>query len=219
MTPTRRQFIGQFGVMLASLVAAGCCPPGGGIASPRERLRSCWLGFDWLAQQTQENVSKDYEHQTRAWRNILDDHRAALDELVVAGELDAVVADNVQAAFGEATHHVWRANCGMTCYMPIPGPEYTPSASSQLVQQAELLADLADDAAIDQGAVAQAQAAVERDVAFLNLSPEEEQALYDELVKAASGSYGYPSFDEIELEITPEAAEAARFLVRLLLEE
>ncbi len=187
------------------------------VAFHRERLRSCWLRFGWLAEQAQD--WSDYEKGEQALEQLKTEHRATLDGLVASGGLDKAVADLVQEAYAEAAYHVWRANCGMTCYEPMAGPEYTPYASSQLVQQAELLADLADDATIDQAAVAQAQAAVEHDVAFLNLSPAEEQALYDELIEAAGESYNYPPFNELDLEITPEAAEAARFLVELLLEE
>ena len=43
--------------------------------------------------------------------------------------------------------------------------------------------------------------------------------LYDALIEAAGDTYNYPTFDELDLEITPEAAEAARFLVDLLLAE
>ena len=187
------------------------------IAFHRERLRSCWLRFDWLAEQAQD--WSDYEKGERALEQLKTEHRAALDELVAAGELEAGVADEVQNAFDAAAYHIWRANCGMTCYEPMMMPDYTQSGSAQLVGQAELLADLADDATIDPGTIAQVQAAVERDIAFLNLSPEEERALYDALEKAAGESYDFPTFEGLELEITPEDAEAARFLVELLLEE
>jgi hypothetical protein len=187
------------------------------IAFHRERLRSCWLRLDWLEEQAQD--WSDYEKGEQALEQLKAEHRAALDGLLAAGELDADVADLVQEAFAEAAYHVWRTNCGVTCYEPMAGPEYTPYASSQLVAQAEILADLADDATIDQETVARAQAAVEQGIAFLALSSEEEKALYDELIEAAGESYDYPPFNELELEVTPKAAEAAQFLVDLLLEE
>jgi hypothetical protein len=180
-------------------------------------VRSCWQRFDWLEEQASD--WSDYEKGDKARDQLKAEHRAALDELVAGGELEAAVADQVQEAFAEAAYHVWRANCGMTCYEPMMGPEYTPYASSQLVAQAELLADLADDAAIDQEAVTQAQAAIARDVAFLGLSSQEEKALYDALIAAAGDGYDYPTFDALELEITPEALKAASFLTELLLEE
>jgi hypothetical protein len=71
---------------------------------------------------------------------------------------------------------------------------------------------------LDQDTVAQAQTAIERDIAFLNLTNAETQVLYEELMVAAGDSYDYPPFSELDLEVTPEAAKAARFLVELLLE-
>jgi hypothetical protein len=186
------------------------------VAFHRERLRSCWLRLDWLAEET-----RDWDHPERggqAHDGLVTEHRAALDELVTLGELAADVADYAQAAFAEAANHVWLSNCGITCYEAVL-PDYAPISRAQLVQQAELLADIADDETIDEDVVARAQAAVERDIAFLSLSHEERQALYDELIEAAGESYDFPPFDELDLEITPEAAEAARFLVELLLEE
>ena len=223
MSPTRREFITRVGISIASLMTARCmCTqfiPGSRITgtTPRERLRSCWYSFDWLEKQASD--WSDYEKGEKALEQLKDDHRAALDDLVADGELEADVADEVHVAFEAAAWHVWRANCGMTCYEPMPGPEYTPMASSQLVSQAELLEDQSDDATIDQDTVAMAQAAVERDITFLNLSSEEEKALYDALIAAGAKDYDFPHFDRLELEISPEAAEAARFLVELLLEE
>ena len=115
-----------------------------------------------------------------------------------------------------AADHVLWSNAPITCYKPTM-PDYTPTGAGQLVQQAEILEDLRDDATVDQDVVAKARAAIERDIAFLTLSDDEWQALYDELATAAGDTYDFPDFDDLELEITPEAAEAARFLVELLL--
>jgi hypothetical protein len=215
MTPTRREFIQHVGIAIASLVAsnAACTPfSGGEDSSPRDRLRSCWHRFDWLARQAQG----DYERGERARKELVAEHRAALDELVAAGELEAAVADELEAAFDAAADHVLWSNAPITCYKPAM-PNYTPTSASQLAQQAELLADLADDTTVDQEIVAKARTVIERDVAFLSLSDEEWQALYEQLAQAAGESYDFPDFDDLELEITPEAAEAARFLVELLL--
>jgi hypothetical protein len=221
MSPTRREFIKRVGIALASLMAARCAciplPGTGKDDSPRGRLRSCWQRFGWLEEQASD--WSDYEKGEKAREELVAEHRAALDELVAAGELDKAVADEVQNAFDAAAYHIWRANCGMTCYEPMMMPDYTQSGSAQLVSQADLLADLADDATIDPETLSKVQAAVERDIAFLNLSPEDERALYDALKEAAGESYDFPTFEDLELEITPEAAEAARFLVELLMEE
>lgn len=184
------------------------------VAFHRDRLRSCWYRFDWLVQQAQGN----YERGDRAREELAAEHRAALDELVAAGELEAAVADELEVAFDVAADHILWSNAPITCY-DTAMPDYTPTSAGQLVNQAELLEDLADDATIDQDAVAQALAAIERDITFLTMSNEEWQALYQELVEAAGESHDFPAFDDLELEITPEAVEAAKFLVELLLEE
>lgn len=216
MSIARREFIKNVGIAIGALVMARCVPIGGGDDTPRSRLRNCWLRFDWLAQEAQD--WDDYEQGEGALDQLIADHRAVLDDLIAAGEMDPSVADQVQAAFSEAAYHVWRYNCGMTCYEPVL-VDYTPTSADQLVRQTDLLAEMADSGDLDQNTVAQAQAAVERDIAFLALSNEEIQSLYDGLREAAGDTYNFPSFDELDLKITPEATKAARFLVELLLEE
>ena len=213
MTPTRREFIKSLGIAVASLAMARCIPSGGGGDSARDRMRDSWLRLDWLAQKAQG----DYERGERARDDLAARHRAALDDLVAAGELGADVADELDAAFGAAITHVLLANAPVTCYEAVL-VDYTPASSSQLVRQADLLAQMADAGDLDPDTVAQAQAAIERDVAFLALSYEETQAIYDTLMKTTGDTYDFPTFDELDLEVTPEAAEAARFLVELLLE-
>lgn len=213
MSPTRREFIKRVGIAIASLMAARCACVSFVGGSSRDRLRGCWLQLDWLAQQTQE----DYDRGERAREKLAADHRAALDDLVASGELDADVADELDAAFGLAIVHVVMTNAPITCYKTAE-PNYIPVSADQLMQQAELLADMAEDSHVDSTAISQAQAAVERDIAFLALSDEEMRDLYAELWAAAGNSHDFPPFDELDLEVTPEAAEAARFLVELLLE-
>ena len=213
MRSTRRDFIKSVGIAIASLVMARCIPSGGKDDSPRGRLRNCWLRLDWLAQQ----ANGDYERGDKAREKLAADHRAALDDLVTAGETDAGVADELNTAFGAAITHILFINAPITCYEPVV-VDYTPTSSGQLAQQAGLLAEMAESGDLDPATVAQAQAAIEQDIAFLTLSDEELQTLYDELIEAAGGTYDFPSLDELDLEISPEAAEAARFLVELLLE-
>jgi hypothetical protein len=220
-TPSSTEQLDQQGAILTAVAQGDDVAPEVArlalIAFHRERLRSCWLQLDWLAEQASD--WNDYEKGDRALEQLRTEHRAALDELVVAGELEADVADCAQVAFDEAAFHVWRANCGMTCYEPLVCPDYTAAGSDQLVQQAELLADLADDDSVDQDTVARTRATIERDIAFLNLSSQDEQALYNELMDPSGTDCLHLPFDQLELEITPEVAEAARFLVELLLEE
>jgi hypothetical protein len=138
-----------------------------------------------------------------------------LSECVAAGELSEAVADQVQAAFDAAAYHVWRSNAPITCYEPMM-VDYKPASSGQLAQQAALLATMSEKGGLDPEVVARAQAAIERDIAFLNLSSTETQLLYERLVQASREGQGIPTFEELELEITPEAVQAAQFLVELL---
>ena len=182
-------------------------------AIARERLRACWLGLEGIAQRAQDDPDGAEQEKLA----LEAEHRAALDALVPLAELRAAVADDVQVAFEAAAYHVWRANAPITCYEPVL-IDYTPTSSQQLTAQAAVLAEMADDGAIEKDVVAQAQAAIERDIAFLSLSQEEIQTLYQEITEGSiDGSI--PSFDEMALEVTPEAVEAAQFLVGLLLKE
>lgn len=178
----------------------------------RARLRDCWQRLDWLAEQ-----ASNLEQGEAAKDQLVAEHRAALDELVAEGELDENVADQVQVAFAEGAYHVWRSHAPITCYEPML-IDYTPTSADQLVRQADILAEMAQASEIDPTVVGQVQAAIERDIAFLSLSQQEIQAMYDRLIEAAGGNYAFPSFDELELEVTPKADQAARFLVKLLLE-
>jgi hypothetical protein len=222
MSQSRREFIRNVGIALASLAMARCIPSGGSRVpgksgrNPRDRLRDCWAGFDWLAEVAQDWNNSEAGEASRD--ELLANHRAALDEMVSDGELDGAVADEVQTAFEEAVYHTWWMNSGITCYEAMY-PNYTPAGASQLIQQAESLIDMADESQIDPDTVARAQATIEHDVAFLAFTYEEEQAFYEELSAEVGDGYAFPAFDELELEITPEAAEAARFLVDLLLHD
>jgi len=214
MTSTRREFIQSMGIAAASLVLLRCSALSSQDSSPSGRLRGAWLQLDWLALQSKD----DWERGEKARQELAAQHRAALDELVDAGELSSEVADEVQAAFDAAAYHIYRSNAPITCYEPMI-VDYAPVSSDQLTQQAELLTQMAEKGELDPATVSKARAALERDIAFLSLSPEERQALYDQLIQAANQGAVVPAFDQLELEITPQAAEAARFLLELLLKE
>jgi len=92
---------------------------------------------------------------------------------------------------------------------------YRPPSRQDMVARAELLAG-ADD--LDPDTVALAQTAIARDMAFLGLSSEETPALYDKIIQSSAPGTPYPRFEEVELEVPPEAAQVAQFLVDLLLE-
>jgi hypothetical protein len=217
MRVTRREFLKGVGMAMASLAMTGCSPGlGRGSAddSPRGRLRSCWLRLDNLAEATR----KDYERGEQLKTELAADHRAALDDLVSLADLTAIVADHVQVAFDEALYHVWRANAPITCYEPAM-VNYTPTSADQLVQQASLLAAMAKHGDLNPDTVERARMAIERDIAFLSLTSQETDDLYQALQEAAGDSFRFPSFEELALEIPVEAVEAARFLVDLLTEQ
>ena len=62
-------------------------------------------------------------------------------------------------------------------------------------------------------------AGLERVIAPSHLSNEEALALYDVLGETLTDPYQLPRFDDLDLDIPPEATEAARFLIDLLLGE
>jgi len=174
------------------------------------------LGFDWLVQQIRDEIGEKPSDEAgeQAMRQLISSHGVAVGELITGGELGFFAGVHVDAAFEAAVYHVWRSTMPLTCYI-ILGPGYERDSSAQLTQQVELLAEMAEEGNIDPATVARAQAAIERDIAYLNLSDPAIAALWEELHEAGGG---YPPFRALDLDITPEAAEAARFLVELLLE-
>ena len=115
MSPTRREFIKSVGIALLALVQTLDVAPSKNTL--HERLRHCWMQFDWLAKQTRNN----YEHGSQAQERLAADHRAALNDLVAVGALSAAAADLVHIAYQEAIFHTWRTSTMMT-YNPTIGP-------------------------------------------------------------------------------------------------
>jgi hypothetical protein len=222
MTISRRDFIKLFGMCVASLLLTRCqfpaiaacyapMPPPE-LRTARGRLRAGWRRFNELAQAT----AADYEAGDRLSQQLASDHRLNLDELVANGELFAAVADLVQEAYSAALYHVWRSNAPITCYEPVI-VNYAPSSAGVLVQQSEALNQAAAQGEIAPETLAKAQAALEHDMAFYALSDADLQALYDRLIAEwQTTGQSTPSFDAVELEITPDAKAAAQFIVDLL---
>ena len=177
----------------------------------RERLRACWLQLQQLATVTAKDGNRGENMRT----SLIAEHQSALDDLIPLGEIQPAVAEQVQVAFDGAAYHVWAASVPIICYKETP-INYKPASSEQLARQSALLAEMAQGSSWTRETVARAQAAVERDIAFLNLPDDEVQAMYDELMKASTNGQ-YPTFDQVELQIPPESADAAHFLVELLL--
>ncbi len=229
MSISRRDFMKLVGVSVASLALTRCrflpvtcyapLPP-----SPyptelpltaKRRLRRCWLSFGELAQATIDEANQGSAENTFG-QGLVADHRLALDELFATGELTPSVADLIQEAYDAAVYHVWRSNAPMTCYEPMI-VDYAPVSANTLVQQAEVLEGVADQGAIDPETLAKAQAALEHDMAFYALTDAEVSSLYERLVAEwQSQGQTVPAFEDVELEITPDAKTAAQFIISLL---
>jgi hypothetical protein len=232
MSLTRRDFMKLFGVSVASLLLTRCRGNATAMPTPqmtcyepvavteipvlpssaRERLRSCWLRFGELGQTTLAN--EDMENTLG--QQMIQDHRTALDELAAGGEISAPVADLVQEAYTAAVYHVWRSNIPVTCYTPTV-VDYSPVSAGILVKQSEILGQLAGQGMIDPETLARAQLALEHDMAFYALSDEEVLALYDRILKESQeAGQSVPSFEALQLELSPDAREAAQFILDLL---
>ena len=205
MRTTRREFIRRVGIAMGSLMAMRCVScyapiePTGPFPPPSPQptepsvdpnwntLRECWLDLDSSELRSYDDTDFSIELRQR--------HDDALAALVENGELDSAVAGEIDAAFEEAIAHIQRQQA--TCYIMLP-PVFAPR--EDLVQQTSILEELAEESDIEPETVAQAQAALERDIAWL--------------------SQFHAGEDPGELdgiEVTPEAAEAAKILVDLLL--
>ena len=205
---TRRRFIRQVSMLLTSLAAAHCTALPKQDSTPRNRLRTCWLSFD----EAREQAKQGYEQGNAAMDQLQAEHRAALDELVAANELGAATAEDVQVIYEEALSHI--RSSMMTCYEAVRY-DLQFSAREQVIQQTKFLVHMAKKDDLDPQTVAQVQANLERDAAYLDLPTETREKLYNEALAAGKE---YPQFTDLDLEVGPEAAEAARFLIALLSE-
>jgi hypothetical protein len=152
-------------------------------------LRDCWLSLKNKQLQSYEETDFSRELRQR--------HAQALDALVAGGELEAAVAQEIGVAFEQAIAHIQRQMA--TCYIALP-PIFTPR--EDLVQQAAALTEMAGQSNLESATIAQAQAALERDIAWLSQFGAGQQPGELETIQAA-----------------PEEIEAARILVWLLLKQ
>jgi hypothetical protein len=212
--PSETPFVLCYEMILEPTATEACTPP----LSARGRLRLCWLRFDKLAEKTREAVDQGnggWEEDPVGARMIAD-HRAALDELVAGGEVAASVADLIQEAYEAAVFHLWRSNVPMTCYEPMI-VDYAPAGAQNLVNQSETLAEMAASGTIDPATLIKARLALEHDLAYYALTDADVQALFDQILKEYQESgAAIPSFEELQLELTPDVKTAASFLLFLL---
>jgi hypothetical protein len=205
----------------------------------RDRLGLCWLSFGELAQATIEaftqavmpatatipltvvegarstSVPKTTTENTFG-QQLVARHHQALDEIVAAGELTQAVAELIQEAFEAAVYHVWRSNVPITCYAPVM-VDFAPVSAETLVRQSEVVSELATQGNIDPQTLQNAQSAIEHDMAFYALTDSEVNNLYDHIIAEWQDQQkAVPTFDSVDLEVTPEAKSAARFIISLL---
>ncbi|MEW6093479.1 MAG: hypothetical protein AB1531_05890 [Chloroflexota bacterium] len=237
MSISRLDFIKLVGISIASLVLTRCS--GGDSPTPiltcyvtyiplddfptptpksltvLDRLRLCWMSFGELAHATIRE-SNPGSTNDKFGEALITEHRTALDEVVASGELASSVADLIQEAYEAAVYHVWRSNTLITCYEAFM-VDYSPASAQVLVQQAELLQEIAAQATIAPETLAKAQSALEHDLAFYALTDEEVSALYERILSEwQSQGQNIPAFDDLELVITPDVKTAARFIIDLL---
>lgn len=226
MESTRREFVRNTGILLASLALASCqsrstcytmvspelVPTGNSQDADWGNVRAQWVGLKQLAQD-----APDSERGQKTLESLLANHRTALDKLAQAKQLDSAVAQDMQAAFEGAAHHIWRLNSGVTCYRPSPSFIYGPQSSDELAQQSQALIEMSQRSSIDPAVVAQAQVAIERDIAFLAMSDEEELAFTEAVLQAGQAAQNYPQWPALEIDVPPESVEAARILIQVLL--
>jgi hypothetical protein len=241
MSVPRRDFIKLFGISLGSLLLARCqrvettgptttCylvalntpvvpTPTSKSQSARDRLRLCWLRFSELAQKTRDAQNR----KDNSWENnpigaqMNADHRHALNELATAGEITVPVADLVQEAYSAAVYHIWRSNVPMTCYEPMI-VNYAPASADNLVHQSETFSQIAAGSTIAPETLAKARTALEHDLAFYALTDADVQALYNKLLEEYQDPGEHiPSFEEVELTLTPDVKAAAQFLLDILM--
>ena len=214
MSIHRREFIKSIGIGFASLLLSQSNRLTFINDPLREDLRDCWLKTPLLAETTRSDMHQGEDERNRLLMN----HQKALNRLIGMGDINRPVAKQLQIAYEEASFHIWRRNSQMTCYLPSFGPNYTPTSSSQLATQAEILLELAESSGLDLDTVERARTSIERDIAFLNLPEGDIERLYSELMEAAGDTHKYPDFDSLELEVPAESIEAATFLIEVLLD-
>jgi hypothetical protein len=238
----RRNFMQLLGISLGSMLLARCqrielfepttvmcyapvaITPVPGTGTPaylaaRDRLRLCWLRFDELEQKTADaSVQGDNSWEDNPiGAEMIAEHRSALDELEAAGEITAPVADLIQEAFSAAVYHIWRSNVPMTCYEPMM-IDYAPAGAASLIRQSDVLIEIEDGSTIAPDTLAKAQKALEHDLAYYALTDAEVQTLYDRLLAEYRETGGeIPSFEAVELALTPNVKAAAEYILNMLM--
>ncbi len=165
-------------------------------AFSRDRLRTCWIGLDVLAQRTAGNSEQG--EWTRL--SLVAEHRLALDDLLSLGELREAVAVQVQIAFEEAAYHVWSKAVSSGCCGALPA-EYAPR--EDFVQNVEKLFAVQG---VESDDIDQVRTALEHDLACL-VQLRADHADVDRLVRHWTAG---------KIQVGAETVAAVQFLIDLL---
>jgi hypothetical protein len=95
-------------------------------------------------------------------KEMAEEHRIALDQLVQEEEISQAQADLIQEAYEAAVYHVWRMNVPLTCYPPVP-VDCAPAGAGDLVHQSEALSQAAVGSPIPAETLAKTRTALEHD--------------------------------------------------------
>ncbi len=210
MRTTRRDFIKNFSITLASLVLTRCSIFRSKTENARDQIRDCWARLDWLAEETR-NVEENTKQASDAYNELIYSHQAALDTLISSGEIDSAVGGEMQRAFREAARYVKSSNeVVVMCYEA--APDLPPShlwsntVREDLIRQTELLESYSGE--FESTTLQKALDAIARDISFLQRDGESDlsEALYQE-------------YQTSDMYVSPEALRAAELLVEIILGE
>ena len=151
-------------------------------------LRGCWAELESGKARSLSDAPLPADLPQR--------HSDALGKLVSNGEMEAVVAEKVKAAFGQMLEHI--DGLGSMCYIAMP-IESMPRGD--MMGQIAALEEMAGKSDIDPATVAQVRASLERNIAWL-------------VQFQAGESTGLVH----DVQVDTPSAEAARVLVEMLLE-
>jgi hypothetical protein len=166
---------------------------------PEETVRNCWFGLDLLAKKARE----DWEHAGEVWSELVSKHHAALRRMVSSGDLDPNIAQQMQTAFEQAANHVERINSNsVSCYESMETTSFF--ARDDLNQQSEVLQEFSDE--IDPLVLEEIQATIAYDITYFELA-----------ISSQAGRELNELFTSGEMDITPEALEAAQLLVDIIM--
>jgi hypothetical protein len=222
---SRREFMKLFGASAAALLMTRCraistcyAPMPPPTETPfstdpnMQRLYELWLQLSDLAGLTKSGSNEE----NATGEIMISTHRNALNALVASSGLSSEAAGLVQEAYAAAVYHIWRSNAPITCYEPVI-VDYAPISAEILAKQAEELSEFASQGTVVPETLEKARAALEHDMAFYDLSDEQVNQLYERLMADhRDKGLPIPSFENLELEISPAAKEAADFILHLL---